>query len=242
MKVTVVGTSCTWFKRNNTSFIIDDDIVFDTPDGAYKDIINYIDIFKIRCIIITHFHTDHFTDLHIFTTQILRHGKGRKEKLRVYGPKGILDKLIELNKLHVNADDECSKEEVLKAVDFIEVYDGMEFDEGKYHIKSFKMEHGKPETFGFTFCESDSGVVVGFSADTASCENLNKIIVSSNYAFVDFASMKKHDKHMFIEPFEKLLKDYSKTKIYPVHTSDENQKYAIEHGFNYLNDGDILNF
>ena len=66
MKVTVVGTSCTWFKRNNTSFIIDDDIVFDTPDGAYKDIINYIDIFKIRCIIITHFHTDHFTDLHIF--------------------------------------------------------------------------------------------------------------------------------------------------------------------------------
>jgi hypothetical protein len=42
MKVFAVGTSCTWFKRNNTSFIIDDKILFDTPAGSYKDIIKQI--------------------------------------------------------------------------------------------------------------------------------------------------------------------------------------------------------
>ena len=39
MKVLAVGTGCTWFERNNTSFIIDDKILFDTPSGSYKDII-----------------------------------------------------------------------------------------------------------------------------------------------------------------------------------------------------------
>ena len=32
MKLKVIGTSCTWFERNNTSFVIDKDIVFGGED------------------------------------------------------------------------------------------------------------------------------------------------------------------------------------------------------------------
>ena len=240
MKVTVVGTSCTWFKRNNTSFIIDDEIIFDTPAGSYKDVIKIINLSNVKCIFITHFHTDHFTDLHAFVTQIMRYHKDRKEKLRVYGPKGILNRLTKLNKLFCGSKDERSKKIIKSAVDFIEVHDGMEIVEGKYRIKAFKVEHGEPETFGFTF--DDGRVVVGFSADTRPCENLDKIVASSNFAFVDFTIINFHPKHMYLKPFEELMKKYPNTKIFPVHTTDEAQKYAMEHKFNYLNDGDVLEF
>ena len=70
MKVFAVGTSCTWFKRNNTSFILDDKILLDTPSGSYKDIIRKIDIFKLDGIVISHFHADHFGDFSIFATPL----------------------------------------------------------------------------------------------------------------------------------------------------------------------------
>ena len=112
MKVFVVGTACTWFKRNNTSFIIDEKIVFDTPSGSYKDIIKQIDIFKLDGIVISHFHADHFGDFPIFATRFMRESEkqGRTKKLKVYGPKSVLEKLIALNSVLGGADDECDAE------------------------------------------------------------------------------------------------------------------------------------
>ena len=73
MKLKIIGTSCTWFERLNTSYVIDNDIIFDVPNGNYKPIIKYTDISKLRCIIISHFHTDHFADFRIIATLIMRH-------------------------------------------------------------------------------------------------------------------------------------------------------------------------
>ena len=75
MKVFAVGTSCTWFTRNNTSFIIDDKILFDTPAGSYKDIITKIDILKLDAIFISHFHADHFGDFPVFATRFMRYSE-----------------------------------------------------------------------------------------------------------------------------------------------------------------------
>ena len=36
MKVNVMGTSCIWFTRNNTSFVIDEEMFLDVPEGSYK--------------------------------------------------------------------------------------------------------------------------------------------------------------------------------------------------------------
>jgi ribonuclease BN (tRNA processing enzyme) len=241
MKVTVVGTSCTWFSRNNTSFIVDDDIIIDVPEGSYKSIVKDIDIFKTKCIFCTHFHTDHFVGVRIIVTQILRNHAGRKEKLRVYGPHGILDKIIEFNKLFLNGKDECSKEETLKYVEFIELEDGMEIKEGNYNITSYKMEHGNVETFGFTFTDKNN-TTVGFSADTKPCANLNKILEKSNYAFVELSAKEKSNTHVSIDDFNKLIKKYDKVKIFPVHTSDYCQEYVEKHNLNPLIDGQILEF
>lgn len=241
MKVNVIGTSCTWFKRNDTSFILDDKYVFDTPEGSYKDIIKVVDALKIKSFFITHFHCDHFGDFHIFAAYIMRLLPEGSEKVKVYGPKGTLDTLIAYNTLMKGADDECSKEALTKNMEFIELYDGKVFNDGKYEITTYLMEHGKPETFGFTFKDNETGTVYGFSADTKMCDNLIKIIERSNYGFIEMAASTPSQTHISIDEFIELSKKYPSTKMYPVHTNDYSQEYAENNGLNALYDGQVLN-
>ena len=241
MKLKIIGTSCTWFERLNTSYVIDNDIIFDVPNGNYKPIIKYTDISKLRCIIISHFHTDHFADFRIIATLIMRHFEkyGRTENLRVYAPKGILEHLTSIAKITYSGIDECSEEALTEHIDFFDLEDGFEFEEGDYKIKAYKMEHGAPESYGFTFTDKE-GKVVAFSGDTKMCDNLHMLLEKADHAFVEMASTTSHRSHLSIAEFEELENKYKNAKFYPVHTSDKCQQYAIENGMNYVNDGDEL--
>ena len=209
MKLKIIGTSCTWFNRLNTSYVIDDYIVFDVPFGNFKPISRYTDISKLKCVLISHFHTDHFADFRIIATLTMRHFKdyGRTENLRVYAPKGILNQLVTAAKLTFSGPDECSEESLTEYIDFIELKDGFEFNEGGYKIKSYKMDHGVPETYGFSFTDSD-GKVVAFSADTKMCDNLHLMLKNADYAFVEMASMVYSNTHLSVNEFQKLEKEY----------------------------------
>lgn len=241
MKVFAVGTSCTWFKRNSTSFIIDDRILFDTPSGSYKDIIRQIDIFKLDGIIISHFHADHFGDFPVFCTRFMRESErvGRKEKLKVFGQKGILEKLVALNTLLGAACDECSRESLQRNIDFIEVSDGDEFELSGYNVKVFAVDHGRTPCLGFVFEDKD-GKTVGFTSDTKECDGLHKILKKSDVAFVDMASREPARAHLHCERFVELQSEYSNCKMYPIHTSDECQEFAENNGLNVLNDFDEI--
>lgn len=240
MKVNVMGTSCTWFARNNTSFVIDDDIILDVPEGTYKDLIKVVDLEKLRCVFISHLHSDHFLDLHIIATQVMRFPGARTEKLRVYGPKGLLDTLIGLNKLLYGAPDEISKESLMKNIEYIDLENGMEITEGEYNITAYKMEHGAPETYGFIF-KDKTGMVVGFPTDTAVCDNLHTILSQSKYAFLELSANSKHPTHICVDEYVSLVEQYKNTKIFTVHTNNKTQKFVEENGYNALHDFDVLN-
>ena len=238
MKINVIGTGCTWFERNNTSFLIDDKIVLDAPNGNYKYIIKSADFNKISSVLISHFHTDHFGDFHIFATKFMREAK---EKKKIYGPKGLLERLIIINKASDAACDEISEEKLRQNMDFIDLYDGFEFNLEDYKVIAYKMQHSFCDVYGFVF-ENKNGIKIGFSADTQMCENLHKMLKNSDYAFVEMASTEKRPNHLSIEEFESLIKQYPNCKIYPVHTCDKCQEYAEKHNLNYLKDGQILEF
>ena len=241
MKVFAVGTSCTWFERNNTSFIIDDKILFDTPSGSYKDIIKQIDIFKLDGIIISHFHADHFGDFQVFTTRFMRESErqGRTQNLKVYGPKGTLDKLIAFNLNLVCADDECSEETLRKNIDFIEVEDGDEFELSGYKVKTYEVDHNRAYCLGFSF-EDKNGKIVSFSGDTKECENLHKMLEISDVAFVDMAAPVPAKAHLDCFRFVELQKMYPNCQMWPIHTSDECYKFAEDNGLRVLNDFDEI--
>ena len=241
MKVFVVGSGCTWFQRNNTSFILDDKILFDTPSGSYKDVIKNIDIFKLDAIIISHFHADHFGDFPVFATRFMRESvaMGRNQKLKVYGPKSVLEKLISLNTLLGGAKDECDKEMLQKHIDFIDVGDGDEFAVAGYKVKVYQVDHGHMYCQGYTF-EDAKGKVIGFTGDTRECDGLLNILSQSNIAFVDMAALKPVPAHLDVKRFMELQKKYPKCKMYPVHMSDETKKFAEENSLDVLNDFDEI--
>ena len=134
MKVTVVGTSCSWFTRANTSFIIDDKILFDISAGNYKHIIKSIDIFNLDWIFISHLHDDHFFDFRVIATRFIREQKryNRAEKLRVYCPSNTAETVVKINSLMNCAPDETSLEILRQSIDFIDLRDGMQFEENGY--------------------------------------------------------------------------------------------------------------
>ena len=241
MKVFVVGNGCTWFARNNTSFVIDDKIIFDTPSGSYKDVIKNIDIFKIDGIIISHFHADHFGDFPVFATRFMRESKenGRTKKLKVYGPKSVLDKVISLNTLLGGAKDECDREQLQKNIDFIDVGDGDEFELSGYKIKVYKVDHNFMYCQGYTF-EDSNGKIVGFTGDTKECDGLLRILEKSNVAFVDMATLNPASAHLDSKRFIELQNEYPKCKMYPVHLSDECKEFAEREGLDVLNDFDEI--
>ena len=243
MKVLVVGTSCNWFQRLNTSFIIDDNILFDVPIGNYKTIIKNVDLFKIDWIFISHLHSDHFVDINKIATNIIRYPNKREglRKLRVYAPKGTAKHIIKFNKITGCGKDEKSLKTLKNSVEFINLKDGMEFEESGYKIKVYKMLHGNNETFGLTFTDK-KGVTVGFSADTCDCENLRKILSVSNYAFVDMSSDVPYKTHLCTDEFVRLDKMFPNCKMFPVHTSDKSQEFAEKNNLNFLHDGQILEF
>ncbi|MBQ8452005.1 MAG: ribonuclease Z [Clostridia bacterium] len=242
MKVKVLGASCTWYERNNTSYLIDDDIIFDVPSGSYKYIIKNCDLLKTKVILISHFHADHFGDLHIIATRFMRELNLKpSEKLKIYGPTKILERLIQFNKVIEAADDEINKAALTKNIEFIDLCDGMEFETEKYHIKAHLMNHGRAETYGFTFTDKN-GKTVGFSADTSMCENLHNILKKSNYAFVEMCRFTKGETHLSTNEVEKLIKKYNQTQIYAVHTTDETYEYAKMHEIKAVDDGEEFEF
>ncbi len=242
MKVNVVGTSCTWFKRKNTSFVIDENIVFDMPEGSYKDVLEINeDIFKIKAVIITHMHSDHFMGFHVLATRFVREKPDNVPPLKVYCPEGTFDVLVESNKLFYGGGDECDKNAYGGKIEFVTLYDGMNFEVGEYNVTAYKVEHGEPETFGFTFTDKN-GLTVGFSSDTEPCENLEKIICNSKHAFVELSSPAPRKKHLSISEYQSLMKKYKNTTFYPVHTCDECQEYVEKNKLNPLHDGQVLEF
>ena len=241
MKVFAVGTSCTWFERNNTSFIIDDKILFDTPSGSYKDILKRIDIFKLDAIIISHFHADHFGDFQVFATRIMRESEkqGRTEKLKVFGPKGILEKLVSVNKLLCGGEDVCSEDTFKRKIDFFEVADGDEFEVSGYKVKTYEVDHNKTYCLGFLF-EDKNGKTIAFSGDTRECDGLHKMLEISDVAFVDMAAPAPAKAHLDCFRFVELQKMYPNCQMLPIHTSDECYRFAVENKMRVVNDFDEI--
>lgn len=241
MKVFAVGNGCTWYARNNTSFIIDDKILFDTPSGSYKDVIRKIDIFKLDGIIISHFHADHFGDFPVFATTFMRESKemGRIHNLKVYGPRSVLDKLIELNTVLFAAEDEKNRELLQRYIDFIDVDGGDRFELSGYKVSVVRVDHGGLMCLGYMFCD-ENGKTVGFSSDTKECDALHEMLKTSSVAFVDMASSKPIKTHLDTKRFMELQELYPDCEMIPVHMSDKNLIFAKENGLRVINDFDEI--
>ena len=63
MKLQIIGSGGMWHKENSASYLIDDHILIDIPNGSCKNLYNLgVKTEKIDNVLITHFHGDHYFD------------------------------------------------------------------------------------------------------------------------------------------------------------------------------------
>ncbi len=201
--------------RPNTNFLVDEVMLIDTPQSFTKFF--HIDYEKLKYILITHFHSDHFTDLHIICDYLFK--RKNKEKVKLIAPKTALDRLYKLGKL---LELKRSKKDLLKIFDVVEMKDGKSVVIDNYTVTAFKVKHNVKYPFAYTV-EKD-GKVAGFSGDTAYCENLIKLIEKSDIVFIDTATEKVNDTHLSTGEVLKLMTKYKNKKFYSIHTTDNIQQ------------------
>lgn len=210
MKIKIIGCYVTWVKELSTSFLIDDQILFDVPQGSFKTISTENDLSKINYIIISHFHSDHFADLHLIIDVISR--QTPKRRITIIAPKGCRERLIELFKIL-----EVSHLEVYlnEDVTFIECENNKIIKIGDYKIKCYKMLHQNLDAYGFTI--ENNGSKIGFTGDSAMCNNVRKIIKSTKATFIDSSNIIQNNKHLNAEEVITLSKEFPSCKLIPVH-------------------------
>ena len=235
MKITIVGNMCTWTKELSTSYILNDDTLVDVPQGSFKTLYNEYNLENIKNIFITHFHSDHFADLHLVLDVLIN--RYNKDKINILGPKGCRDRLVELAKI---LDTGKLAGFIDEHVNFFESKHGAIFKIGNYKIKTYAMTHKMFDAYGFTIEDKD-GIKVGFSGDSCICNSVHKIIKNSKAIFIDCASVNMNNAHLSVQEVLDLKSEYPKTSFYPVHFSYESKALALENGLIETYQGQVVN-
>lgn len=216
MKVLVVGNGLTWTKRPNTNFILNDEILIDTPQGSIKAMKDIIDYEKIKYILITHFHSDHFTDIHIIVDIINK--RNNKEKVSIIAPKSFFKRLKNIMKsLEVKSHINYLKNHF----NVIELKGNEKLKLDKYIFESFTVIHKVSIALGYSITDTTENKTVGFSGDTCMCEGLEKIIDKSSTIFIECSCTQKSNKHLSVQENINLRQKYKNKNFYSIHVTDD---------------------
>lgn len=213
MKVVLIGTGSMHNEYNSASFLIDDDIVIDMPNGMCKSLFRVgIDPSTINYVLLTHFHGDHYFDVPFY---LLRKSKDSNKKCKIYLSK---DGIKKCKKLLVYAFKNPAKD-ILKTVKPSFIIDD-KFKVNSYKVEKVLVDHGRQKPcYGYIF---DSGKFkVGFSGDTTLCDNLKYMCEVCSCVFLDCMFIRGTNKHMGIDFLEELINKYPKVKFYPVHMEND---------------------
>ena len=230
MKITFIGTGnmgCK--KRANTSVLIDD-LLIDIGCGTVKQLGRLdIETKRIKYILISHFHSDHFADiLHILVTRRIR--KENDNKIKVLGPIGI-EKTIK-DFLTITQDNEI----LLDELEIIELKENESFKINEYVIKPLPLVHGKTKSIYGYIIEKDNKQI-GYTCDTTVCENFEEICKNVNYLIGDANSITTNANHMGLNDFTEYAKKYKNCKFYAIHRGDYEDRNEY---VNFPDDGDVL--
>ena len=214
MKVRFLGTSSMLLSGVPASYLINNHILIDLPNGNHRILKLNKQVESIDTLIITHHHADHVFDVPFLLLAKLKEQKS----LNIYLSKKNYRKIKKLCKIgfpHLY-------KEMFKSKKIKFIYDD-EFIIDGISINRFKVKHGKMKcAFGYTFKEKNKSI--SFTGDSAYCDNVLDAAVTSDYLVCDATYVFGNDKHMGVNDVKFLLNQNGKLKIYPTHLSEDAKK------------------
>lgn len=220
MHIKVIGSGNMWTNNNNASYLIDDDILIDMPNGSLKRLYNLgVDVKKINNICITHFHGDHYFDLPFYLLYKLQNPT---LNINIYTPnKGekIIYKLLDM------AFPNTSK--IVKKNCNIKISYSCEFKIKEYNVEKVLLKHGMLKlAYGYIF--SDGKTKVGFTGDTSYCDAVDYMASKCQHLICDCDGVEGNSQHMGINDIMFLAQKYPQTKFYTSHMSEMSRKKLSE--------------
>lgn len=212
MKVRVIGSGSMWTAYNSASYMIDDDILVDMPNGMCKNLFRFkINPRLIKNVLITHFHGDHYFDMPFY---YLLKSRADDKNINVYCSNEGKRKISKLLKFAFPN----SVKGVNEAINLKYIFDDT-FKVNNFVVKKYLVDHGRMKpAFGFVFEDGENKV--GFTGDTAICKNVEYMASICNYLFCDCMFINGNSKHMGIDNIKYLSEKYPKCKFIVSHLED----------------------
>lgn len=236
MVVKVIGSGSMWNAHNSASYMIDNDILIDFPNGTCKNLFRMgIEPKSINNILITHFHGDHYFDIPFYFPLKT---KDKNKNVNIYCSKDGKKKIYDLTKLAFPK----SAKSILKSIN-LKYNFSTSFKVNNYDVEKYIVDHGhmKP-AYGYIIQTDDKKV--GFTGDTSLCKTVEYMAKECNYLFCDCMFVEGTNKHMGIDNLKYLSEKY-KNCIYVVsHLENKTREELKKFKYNNIiipEDGDVIN-
>lgn len=212
MNIKIIGSGSIWTSYNSASYVIDNNILIDIPNGTCKNILKLgINLEDIENVLLTHFHGDHYFDIPFY---LLLKSKKDKPNINIYCNNEGKKKIKKLLKLAFPN----SVKSVNKNINLKYIYDDA-FKIGDYKVTKLLVEHGKMTSYGYIFENKTNKV--GFTGDSALCPNIKYMASICDYLFCDCTLKIGNKKHMGIDNIEELANDNPNCKFILSHLDDD---------------------
>lgn len=220
MEVKVIGSGSMWTKYNSASYIIDNRVVVDFPNGMCKYLFRAdVNPRNISHVMLTHFHGDHYFDIPFF---LMLKAKSDNNKVNIYCSKEGKKKIRKLLKLGFPN----STKGILNDVDLTYIYDD-KFKIFDYDISKILVDHGRMKP-AYGYIVEKNNKRIGFTGDCTLCNSAKYMAKTCDYLFCDCMFIKGTTKHMGIDMLKELIKENDKCKYIVSHLDDETRADLIK--------------
>ena len=237
MKVVVIGSGNITSSFNSASYLIDNHIMVDMPNGCCKAMkrLGYSET-DVKYLLLTHFHGDHFFDIPFYLLGRI-HSENVDKNVYFFTSKDGIKKIKKLTKIGFpNSLDKIYANTIINYIT------NLRFSIEDIEVEKVLVDHGnlKP-AYGYILTRN--GISVGFTGDTCLCENVHYLASKCLYLFTDCSKLVGDDKHLGINNIEYLSSKYQNCTFIVSHMDDSVRKELHKNKLKNVvvpNDGDII--